>query len=186
MLTQNVRGNFVSCLSVAPARHGDTKGAVCLKEFLWIIAGMLPEATFSTFILRNFRKLNWEEIEANLVWNCDLFTFPGAKEPDLNRSNILPLTCSVWLRWRGQPCSAPCLTFLNNFPHEDLRLVNKFCLCIQCWWPSGAFQVNPGLCFELPGFIPEIPLPFPTPAFISPQRTFALDRLFRQEVLLIY
>lgn len=55
MLTQNVRGDFVSCLSVAPARHGDTKG---LKEFLWIIAGMLLKATCSTFVLRNFRKLH--------------------------------------------------------------------------------------------------------------------------------
>lgn len=88
MLIQNVRGDFVTCLSMARARHGDTKGAVCHKEFLWIMAGMLPETTFLTFILRNIRKSNWEEIEANLVLNCDLWTFPGAKEPDLSRSNI--------------------------------------------------------------------------------------------------
>lgn len=174
----------MSCLSTAQSRLGDTKSAVCHKEFLWIIAGMLPEATFSIFILRNFRKLNREEIEVNLALNCDLLTFPGAKEPDLNRSNILPVACSMWLRWCEQPCSAPCLTFLNNFPREELRIINKPCLCIQCWWPSGAFQVDPGLCFELPGFIPEVPPPFPTPAFISPQRTFTLDRLFRPEILL--
>lgn len=69
MLIQNVRGDFVSCLSMARARRGDTKGAVCHIEFLWIIWNihipmdyinwiMLPETTFLTFILRNIRKLN--------------------------------------------------------------------------------------------------------------------------------
>lgn len=172
-------------LYVLSFHHGlskawDTEGAICPKEFLWIIAGMLPETTLLTFILKTSRKLKWEEIKDNLVLNCDLLTFPGAKEADLNRSNIL----LTWLRWCGQPCSNPCLTFLNNFPLEELRIVNKLCLCIQCQWPSGAFQVDPASCFELPGFISEVPSPFPTPAFVSLQRTFTLDRLFRPSVLL--
>lgn len=180
MLTQNVRGDFMSCLSMAWARHGDTESAMCPKEFLWVIAGMLPETTLLTFILKTSRKLNREEIKDDLVLNCDLLTFPGAKEADSNRSNIL----FMGLRWRGQRCSDPCLTFLNNFPHAELRIINELCLYIQCQWPSGAFQVDPASCFELPGFIPEVPPPFPTPAFVSPQRTFTLDRLFRPSILL--
>lgn len=62
---------------------------MCPKEFLWVIAGMLPETTLLTFILKTSRKLNREEIKDDLVLNCDLLTFPGAKEADSNRSNIL-------------------------------------------------------------------------------------------------
>ena len=39
MVAQNIRDDSMSCLSMS----ADTKGDTCLKEFLWIMVGMLPE-----------------------------------------------------------------------------------------------------------------------------------------------
>ncbi|KGL92450.1 cAMP-specific 3',5'-cyclic phosphodiesterase 4B, partial [Charadrius vociferus] len=80
----------------------------------------------------------------------------------------------------------------------SLRSVrNNFTLLTNLHWATAArspatsqppvsrvnLQDRSALCFVLHGFIPEIPLPFPTPVFVSPQsKDFHSDRIFRPAI----